>query len=285
VILSVPPDCPVDGRPHDDSHPALFMNGIQVDSLFRSRLHSSRSFRFRLLVKRAADVVIGLALLLASAPLVFIVGLLVALTSRGSIFYAGKRCGMGGKSFSCFKLRTMHVDQDELLRAVGLTAVGPQGTLLVFDADPRITRIGRWLRKLSIDELPQLWNVVKGDMSLVGPRALAVSMLEEFPRIKAVRSIMRPGITGLWQVRRRKKNATVADMIQDDMEYIHEFSLFLDLKILVQTLPKIIEPKVQVVAAEREPASVVDTATSPYSHFFQKMSEDDPVTDSRKKPE
>jgi lipopolysaccharide/colanic/teichoic acid biosynthesis glycosyltransferase len=165
------------------------------------------------------------------------------------MFYIAKRCGAGGKPFACFKLRTMHVDQEKILRTHGLTAVGWHGTLLVFDDDPRITNIGKWLRKLSIDELPQLWNVVRGDMSLIGPRALAVSMLEDFPRIKSARSVMRPGITGLWQIRRRTKNATVASMVLDDMEYIQRFNLFLDLKIAILTIPKIIEPKTAIVGS------------------------------------
>jgi exopolysaccharide production protein ExoY len=229
-----------------DFHPSLFVDGIPLDSLFRSRLNSSWDFRFRLFVKRAIDIFIGSALLVAASPVVLLAGLLVGVTSKGGMFYSGKRCGMGGKPFACFKLRTMHIHQEKLLRANGLKAVGEHGTLLVFDADPRITKIGRWLRKLSIDELPQLWNVVRGDMSLIGPRALAVSMLEEFPRINSVRYLMRPGISGLWQIRRRRKNATVGDMVQDDMEYIYRFNLWLDLKILILTIPKIIEPKVTV---------------------------------------
>jgi len=229
----------------NDYDPALFVNGTPVDSLFLSRLKASRSLRFKLLVKRAVDILVGSALLMATGPLLLLAGLLVALTSKGNMFYMAKRCGMGGKPFTCFKLRTMFLNQEALLRSHGLTAVGRHGTLLVFDADPRITKIGRCLRKLSIDELPQLWNVVRGDMSLIGPRALAVCMLEEFPRINSARSVMRPGITGLWQVRRRMKNATVADMIEDDMEYIQRFTLPLDLKIFMLTFPKIIEPKVR----------------------------------------
>jgi exopolysaccharide production protein ExoY len=230
--------------PSRDLEPRLVVNGISIDLLFNSRVSHSLSFRLTLLIKRLVDILLGSALLVIASPILAFAGTLVAVNSKGGIFYSGERSGLAGKPFACFKLRTMYVNQEELLNASGRRAVGEYGTLLVFDLDPRITPIGRWLRKLSIDELPQLWNVVKGDMSLIGPRPLAVSMLGEFPSVKAARSVMRPGITGLWQIRGRKKNAMVADMIADDVEYIYRFNLLLDMKIAWLTLPKIVEPSV-----------------------------------------
>jgi len=227
-----------------DLDATLLVNGIPIDVLFRARAASFTTFKFTLTAKRAIDLLIGSLLLVVASPILISAGILITLTSKGGIFYSGPRCGLGGKPFPCFKLRSMYVNQNEILAANQLRSVGEYGTLLVFSSDPRITRVGRWLRKLSIDEFPQLWNVVRGEMSLIGPRALAVSMLEEFPKAKAARSVMRPGITGLWQIRARKKNATVADMIADDVEYIQRFNLLLDLKIAWLTLPKIVEPNV-----------------------------------------
>jgi exopolysaccharide production protein ExoY len=201
----------------------------------------SRSTRWRLSVKRLVDLVASCALLVVATPLLVTAGIAIAVTSKGPIFHLGKRCGLGDTTFTCFKLRTMRIDQDALLTANSLTKFGDDDRLLIFDRDPRITKVGGMLRKLSIDELPQLLNVVRGDMSIIGPRALVVSMLENYPEIRTMRSAMRPGITGLWQVRDRRKNVSVFDMIDDDMEYIRTFSLGLDLKIALLTVPRIIE--------------------------------------------
>jgi len=193
-------------------------------------------------IKRFIDIVISLTLLVATAPIVLIAIFAIAVTSKGPVFYLGKRYGARERQFTCFKLRTMHLNQGALLHEKGLNSLGANGRLLVFNDDPRIGRVGRFLRRFSIDEVPQLLNVLAGDMSLIGPRPLPPSMLEGFPEIRAMRSVVRPGISGLWQVRHRKKNASVLDMLEDDLEYIRTFSLSLDLKIAWATLPKIIEP-------------------------------------------
>jgi len=109
------------------------------------------------------------------------------------------------------------------------------GVLLKLKNDPRVTSIGKLLRRTSIDELPQLFNVLRGDMSIVGPRPLVLHMMEPFPEIRAVRSVIRPGLTGLWQTRCRANNTSVMDMIDHDAEYIATFSLWLDLKIILAT--------------------------------------------------
>ena len=164
-----------------DLDPKLLVDGVPIDILFRSRGKKSMSFRLMLLTKRTIDIIAASALLVVLSPALVLAGIIVTATSKGGIFFSGERCGLGGKPFSCFKLRSMYANQEEILRVNKLKSVGEYGTLLIFNSDPRITPVGRWLRKLSIDELPQLWNVVKGDMSLIGPRALAVSMLQEFP--------------------------------------------------------------------------------------------------------
>ncbi len=205
-----------------------------------------RTRKVQLAIKRLIDIVGGCALLVVLGPLILAAALLIRMGSRGPAFYTGKRWGFCGKQFACIKLRTMYVNQAEILARNNLAEMGDMGRLLLFEQDPRITRIGAVLRKLSIDELPQLLNVVKGDMSLIGPRPLAIAMLEQYPQLCAARAVMRPGITGLWQVRNRMKNASVFDMIDDDVEYTQTFSLILDVKIVCWTFPRIIEPAVDV---------------------------------------
>jgi lipopolysaccharide/colanic/teichoic acid biosynthesis glycosyltransferase len=205
----------------------------------------SRSLKRALAVKRVVDVLAGCALLLAVSPLVLLAAIAIKFSSRGPVFHLGKRCGLGEKQFTCLKLRTMCVDQDRVLAAKGLTNLGTGDRLLILKEDPRITKVGAVLRKFSIDELPQLFNVIRGEMSLIGPRPLVISMLENYPEIRSLRCAMRPGITGLWQVRNRSKNVSVLEMIDDDMEYIRTFHLGLDLKIAMLTLPKILEPPIK----------------------------------------
>jgi lipopolysaccharide/colanic/teichoic acid biosynthesis glycosyltransferase len=129
----------------------------------------------------------------------------------------------------------MYVDEAANLKSQQSSEDRSRGTLLKLQNDPRVTRVGALLRKTSIDELPQLLNVLRGEMSLVGPRPLIIHMLEPFPEIREVRCVMRPGITGLWQIRHREFNTSVMDMIADDAEYIAHFSLLLDLQVLLAT--------------------------------------------------
>jgi lipopolysaccharide/colanic/teichoic acid biosynthesis glycosyltransferase len=215
--------------------------GVRVDETYRMRMRAPR-MRIQLAGKRAFDIVGSATLLVLTAPLVFCGAVATIVSSPGNPFFAAKRWGTGDRLFRCFKLRTMHVDQDAILARHGLNDRGPQGRLLLFDRDPRITPVGSFLRKTSIDELPQLWNVLRGDMSLIGPRPLSPYMLEEYAAIRSARGVMRPGISGLWQVRNRIKNASVLDMIEDDGEYLATFDLSLDWRILLATFPRIVEP-------------------------------------------
>jgi lipopolysaccharide/colanic/teichoic acid biosynthesis glycosyltransferase len=203
----------------------------------------SRSLKRALAAKRLIDVLAGCALLVTVAPIMLLAAIAIKFSSKGPVFYLGKRWGRGETQFTCLKLRTMRVDQDQLVAARGLSNVGSGDRLLIFEEDPRITKVGAFLRKCSIDELPQLLNVIRGDMSLIGPRPLVISMLENYPEIRSLRCAMRPGITGLWQVRNRSKNVSVLEMIGDDMEYLRTFHLGLDFEIALRTLPKILEPQ------------------------------------------
>jgi exopolysaccharide production protein ExoY len=200
-------------------------------------------------IKRLIDIVVSFALLVVTAPLVLTAMLAILVTSRGPVFYLAKRCGLRDTQFTCFKLRTMHVHHEAILKETGLNNVAGDGRLLVFENDPRIGTVGRFLRKFSVDEIPQLLNVLAGDMSLIGPRPLPPSMLQDFPEVHAMRSVVRPGISGLWQIRHRQKNASVLDMVNDDLEYIRNFSLSLDFQIALATIPRIIEPS----RTERQP--------------------------------
>jgi lipopolysaccharide/colanic/teichoic acid biosynthesis glycosyltransferase len=220
----------------------LTLMAVRSAERFAQRRQRSRLLRWQLIAKRGLDIVSSLILLVALAPVIGIAALLVRAHSPGPAFYAGQRRGWHGRPFACLKLRSMYLDGDAILRRHGLNGAGDQGRLLLFAADPRVTPVGRVIRKLSIDELPQLLNVLRGDMSLIGPRPLALSMLADYDEIGVARALLRPGISGLWQVRNRTKNASVVDMIEDDMTYIEGFSLLLDLKIACLTLPRMIEP-------------------------------------------
>jgi exopolysaccharide biosynthesis polyprenyl glycosylphosphotransferase len=185
-------------------------------------------------VKRLLDMTVSAIALTALSPLMLLIALLIKLDSRGSVFYVSQRVGKKGRIFSCYKFRTM-VSDAEKLKAKLQHLNERDGILFKIRADPRITRVGRYLRKYSLDELAQLWNVLKGDMSLVGPRPpLAGEVhqyeLEYFRRLEAA-----PGITGLWQVEART-SPSFEDYISLDLSYVNNWTLGLDLRILLRTV-------------------------------------------------
>jgi len=192
-----------------------------------------------LLVKRLLDVMAASAMLILLSPLLLIVALLVKLQSRGPAVFRQERMGMNGRVFTLYKFRTM-VEGAEKDRA-GLESKNEmEGPVFKIKEDPRVTGLGKLLRKMSIDELPQLWNVVKGDMSLVGPRPLPVYEVEKFEPWQRRRMSMRPGITCLWQVNGRNRVVSFAEWMQLDLEYVDRWSLTLDLKILLRTIPAVL---------------------------------------------
>jgi lipopolysaccharide/colanic/teichoic acid biosynthesis glycosyltransferase len=186
-------------------------------------------------LKRAFDLMGSLALILFLGPIILAAAVAVRLSSPGPVFFRQKRWGRGGVQFNCWKFRTMHVRQDQFVDPAILRRLQDQGVLLKLKKDPRVTRVGVFLRKTSIDELPQLFNVVMGDMSMVGPRPLMLHMLEPYPDLCQTRGQVRPGITGLWQISAREQNETAIQMAQYDLAYIRDFSLWSDLKILART--------------------------------------------------
>ena len=189
----------------------------------------------QLACKRALDLIEALVLILFLSPVLLAAALVVRLSSPGPVLFRQKRWGQSGSQFICWKFRTMHVKQDHLVDPATLRQLQAQGVLLKPKNDPRVTPVGWFLRKSSIDELPQLFNVVTGKMSLVGPRPLMLHMLEPYPELREVRGRMRPGITGLWQISARECNETALQMAPHDLAYIREFSLWTDLKIIART--------------------------------------------------
>ncbi len=196
--------------------------------------------------KRLLDLVVAVPLLLVLSPLLAVVAALVKLTSPGPVFFRQTRVGLQGEPFTMLKFRTMVVgkDDDTALRAaieqeLNGEAVAGDGGSFKLDNDPRITPVGRWLRVASIDELPQLINVARGEMSLVGPRPSLGWEAEMFPPEYRTRTAVPPGITGLWQVRGRSRLTTL-DMLQLDREYVDNWSFWTDVRILVETVPTLV---------------------------------------------
>jgi exopolysaccharide biosynthesis polyprenyl glycosylphosphotransferase len=193
----------------------------------------------QLIIKRLLDIIltsIGLVLL---APVFLIVSLLVKFTSEGPVLFAQERCSLNGRRFKLYKFRTMV--QDAEAKMAELMAFNQmEGPAFKMDNDPRITPVGKWLRKLSLDELPQLWNVFQGDMSLVGPRPPLPKEVQQYDFWQRRRLSMRPGITCLWQVGGRNKIKDFDEWARLDLKYIDEWSLALDFKILLKTFPVVI---------------------------------------------
>jgi exopolysaccharide biosynthesis polyprenyl glycosylphosphotransferase len=218
---------------------------LPVVRLFQEPLSDAERF-----LKRASDIIISTTVLIIISPIWLIISLLIKLDSRGSILFRQERVGMDGRIFLCYKFRTMQSDADEdIHREVYLKNIEGDSAANVGDTekpvfgkvknDPRITKIGRVLRRSSIDELPQLLNVLKGNMSIVGPRPPIPYEVENYDVWHRRRLDMKPGITGLWQVSGRNR-LTFEEMVRIDLFYIENWSLWLDLKIILLTLPAIL---------------------------------------------
>jgi len=189
----------------------------------------------RLLVKRMTDVLIAAAGLLVLAPLMGMVAGLIRFTSPGPAIFRQVRCGLNGRRFWLYKFRSMYQDAEEL--KAGVAHLNTRTTAFKIPDDPRVTPLGWYLRKFSIDEWPQLWNVLRGDMSLVGPRPAVPSEVDQYQRWQRRRLRMRPGLTCLWVLSGRDK-VGFDDWMKMDMQYIDEWSLALDWKILLLTIPR-----------------------------------------------
>lgn len=187
----------------------------------------------RALWKRALDLTFGSLFLLVAFPAFLVIALLVRVTSKGPVLYRGTRVGLGGKTFHMYKFRSMYVDADERLKEVWAQN-DQEGPVFKIKNDPRVTSVGRFLRKYSLDELPQFLNVITGEMSLVGPRALHTYEVACFDEYALARLGVKPGITCYWQIGGRS-DLTFEQWMALDHQYIQEASLMTDLKILAKT--------------------------------------------------
>ncbi|HUO85695.1 MAG TPA: sugar transferase, partial [Thermoanaerobaculia bacterium] len=192
----------------------------------------------RLVAKRALDVMVSIGVLLISLPLMLGIALAIRLTSPGSIVFKQRRIGLNGRIFTLYKFRTMIADavarREEVQHLNEVT-----GPVFKSRQDPRVTRVGRFLRRFSLDELPQLWNVLRGDMSLVGPRPPIPEEVNLYERWQRRRLSMKPGLTCLWQVSGRS-DVDFDNWVKLDLQYIDNWSPSLDLKILARTIPAVL---------------------------------------------
>jgi len=199
-----------------------------------------KNLRWQFAAKRILDIIFSFVALIILSPLFLLIAIVIKLSSTGPVIFRQNRIGLRGRKFVFLKFRTMITEQQEMFLANNLEILMQQGILFKITNDPRITWVGKILRKTSLDELPQLINIFNGSMSLVGPRPLLPFMLEPFPEFNKKRCSMRPGLTGLWQVRDRANNTKAEHMMKHDLEYIDSYSLLLDIKIIISTIPKVI---------------------------------------------
>lgn len=191
--------------------------------------------------KRIFDVLAATVLLVLVAPILLVAALAVKATSRGPVLFRQRRVGRGGVTFEILKFRTMHCDAEAHLRSSAdlYESYLASGYKLSAGADPRVTRAGRWLRRFDLDELPQLWNVVRGEMSLVGPRPVPEDELRRYRGMRSFYEAVRPGITGLWQVSGRNR-LPYDERVVLDVTYVCTRRPSRDAAILVRTVPALV---------------------------------------------
>jgi lipopolysaccharide/colanic/teichoic acid biosynthesis glycosyltransferase len=215
--------------------------GAALSSVTQLSDHSGVTFSpywksgFRQTVKRLIDMGGAASLLLLLSPLFLMLAVIVKLSSPGRVFYRWKVVGLGGRPFLSYKFRSMVANADDL--KVNLEAFNEMsGPVFKISDDPRVTAAGKWMRRYSLDELPQLYSVLRGDMSLVGPRPPLVSEYERFTRFQKQKLSVKPGMTGLWQVQGRNRINDFDDWVRLDLDYIRRWSLWLDTRILLRTV-------------------------------------------------
>ncbi len=194
------------------------------------------------MAKRAIDVVGACLGLVLATPIMLVIAVGLRLSSRGPIIFMQERCGLGGRRFRFFKFRTM-VEDAEDQRALLTHLNEMRGPVFKISRDPRITRLGAILRKTSLDELPQLWNVLRGEMSLVGPRPPVPDEVASYDSRQRQRLAVVPGITGLWQVSGRSTINDFETWLELDLAYVRRWSLWLDFRILAKTVIVVISAR------------------------------------------
>jgi len=217
---------------------------LQVEELNGIPLLSTRALSIKgwnLVLKRAVDLLITFIISLLALPLMALIALAIRLDSAGPLIYRQTRVGKNGNPFTCYKFRSMVTDADELRNTIA-NLNEASGPLFKVRNDPRHTRVGRFLRRYSLDELPQFYNVLRGDMSLVGPRPNLPPEVEQYQEWHQKRLSVRPGITGLWQVSGRS-DLTFDEMVLLDIYYVEHWSLALDLHILLRSIPAVLHAR------------------------------------------
>jgi exopolysaccharide biosynthesis polyprenyl glycosylphosphotransferase len=195
-----------------------------------------------LLIKRLFDFTVTLASMPVILPVMALIAIAIKLDSPGPVFFIQQRVGLRKHLFPMYKFRSMHENAEEMLKEIEHMNEA-EGPIFKMTDDPRITRVGKFIRKTSLDELPQLINVLKGDMSLVGPRPMSIRDVELFDRgIQRKRFSVKPGITCIWQISGRS-NLPFDKWLELDLEYIDNWSFWLDLKILLKTIPAVLQSK------------------------------------------
>jgi exopolysaccharide biosynthesis polyprenyl glycosylphosphotransferase len=220
----------IDFFPHVNSRIHIERLGSSPLITFSATPHDE----LRLLVKRVTDIVLAAAALVLVFPIMAAIALLIRMTSPGPVIFRQERCGLNGRRFVFYKFRSMCEDAEAMRGS--LEHLSQRELAIKIPNDPRLTSIGRWLRKFSIDEWPQLWNVLRGDMSLVGPRPAIPEEVNQYKRWQRRRLRMRPGLTCLWAVNGRD-DVDFETWMKMDMEYIDNWSLALDWKIILLTIP------------------------------------------------
>lgn len=219
---------PLPGAPEYRAEP------LRVGGCALLRLHPARLELPSLLVKRLFDLVVASLVLLVCAPLMVFVAIAIRLDSPGPVFYRARRVGLGGQIFDMWKFRSMYVDAEQREQELEHLNIYPNGTFKIPN-DPRVTRVGKLLRRTSLDELPQLFNVIRGNMSLVGPRPALPADLGRYQPHHFERLTVIPGMTGPWQVGGRNLVTDFEAVIGMERQYIERWSLLLDIKILLRT--------------------------------------------------
>jgi exopolysaccharide biosynthesis polyprenyl glycosylphosphotransferase len=223
----------------------VLTTGVQVKTLGCVPLVSLSKTRLEpveLVLKTILDYALTLAGVMMLAPVFAAIALLIKLDSPGPVFHRRRVLGVGGKPFDAFKFRTMFVNGNEILTRYPELLAELRANHKLKD-DPRITRVGLWLRKYSLDELPQLFNVLLGQMSLVGPRMIAPEEAENYGRLRTNLLTIKPGLTGLWQVSGRS-DVSYPERVRLDMHYVRTYSIWRDLQILlIQTLPAVLRSR------------------------------------------
>jgi lipopolysaccharide/colanic/teichoic acid biosynthesis glycosyltransferase len=191
-------------------------------------------------VKRIFDIVVSLSAMIILAPFIAVVALIIKLTSNGPVLYRQERCGLNGRKFIMYKFRSMVENADELKRRY--EHMSRKTVAFKIPQDPRVTPIGRWLRKFSIDEIPQLYNVLRGEMSIVGPRPPIPEEVERYELWQKRRLRMRPGLTCIWAVCGRD-HIDFNSWMRMDISYIENWSLKLDWSIILRTIPHVLAGK------------------------------------------